>query len=231
MLVVIQWSLWTAVYRNTGAIAGISFSTMISYSMMGRVVSGFLGEPVALQTGKRIWSGEIVHDLVKPVDLHFQLLFQNLGSALFSLVSTGLPLLTVLWLMGVLKVPGLPVLAVFVVSVLMGYVTVFSTSFLSGVITFHTKSKVGIDSIYTIVELFSGLYFPLQFFPGWLRTIAEFLPFKSIHYVPLAIWSGIIAPGEVGLSLLSQLIWTALMVLASRILWSGAVKSLTIQGG
>lgn len=231
IMVVIQWSLWTAVYRNTGLIAGISLGSMISYTMMGRVVSGFLSEPVALPAGKRIWSGEIVHDLVKPADLHFQLLFQNLGNALFKLVSTGLPLLTVLGLMGVLKVPRLSVLAVFVVSMLMGYVTVFSTSFLSAVVTFHTKSRVGIDHVYTVVELLSGMYFPLDFFPGWLRTVADFLPFKSIHYVPLGIWSGIIAPGAVASSLLHQLIWTMLMVVASRILWSGAVRSLTIQGG
>ncbi len=231
VIVVIQWSLWTAVYRNTDSVAGISLTTMMTYTMMGRVIEGFLGEPVALRTNSRTWSGEIVHDLVKPVDLHVQLLFQSLGGAAFRLLSTGIPLMVILRVAGLLKVPGPKTLGIFVISVLMGYVTVFSTSFLSGVITFHVKSKVGIDYMYTLVELFSGLYFPLQFFPGWLRTVANWLPFKSIHYVPLAIWSGITAPGEIASSMLVQLAWTAAMVLASRILWAGAVKSLTIQGG
>lgn len=231
MVIVIQWSLWTAVYRNQESIAGISLATMMTYVMVGRVIAGFLGEPVSLRTNARVWSGAIVHDLVKPVDLHVQLLFQSLGSAAFRLISTGLPLLLILRLAGLLKIPEPKTLGIFLVSALMGYVTVFSTSFLSGVITFHVKSKVGIDYMYTVVELFSGLYFPLQFFPGWLRTVADWLPFKSIHYVPLAIWSGITAPGEIASSLLTQLVWTAVMVLASRALWSGAVKSLTVQGG
>lgn len=231
MVVVIQWSLWTAVYRNQESVAGISLATMMTYVMVGRVIAGFLGEPVSLRTNARVWSGAIVHDLVKPVDLHVQLLFQSLGSATFRLISTGLPLLLILRLAGLLKIPEPKTLGIFLVSALMGYVTVFSTSFLSGVITFHVKSKVGIDYMYTVVELFSGLYFPLQFFPGWLRTVADWLPFKSIHYVPLAIWSGITAPGEIASSLLTQLVWTAVMVLASRALWSGAVKSLTVQGG
>jgi len=230
-MVVIEWSLWTAVFRNRESVAGIGLATMMTYKMMGRAISGFLGEPAALRTNSRVWSGAIVHDLVKPVDLHIQLLFQSLGAATFSLISTGLPLLVVLRMVGLLQIPGPKTVGIFVLSALMGYVTLFSTSFLSGVITFHVKSKIGIDYMYTVVELFSGLYFPLQFFPGWLRTVANWLPFKSIHYIPLAIWSGITAPGEIASSLLTQLAWTGAMVLASRLLWSGAVKSLTVQGG
>ena len=45
----------------------------------------------------------------------------------------------------------------------MGYVTVFSTSFASGILTFYTKSGVGIDHLYTLVEFLSGMYLPLQF--------------------------------------------------------------------
>ncbi|MGE5578467.1 MAG: ABC transporter permease [Bacillota bacterium] len=230
-MVVIQWSLWTAVYSRRESVAGIGLATMMTYVMLGRVVSGFLGEPTALRTNGRVWSGAIVHDLVKPVDLHAQLLFQSLGSATFRFISTGLPLLLILRFAGWLDIPDARTLGIFLVSALMGYVTVFSTSFLSGVITFHVKSRVGIDYMYTVVELFSGLYFPLQFFPGWLRTVANWLPFKSIHYIPLAIWSGITAPGEVASALLTQVIWTCVMVAASRILWSGAVRSLTVQGG
>ncbi len=230
-MVVIEWSLWTAVYHNRDSVAGIGLATMMTYKMLGRSLSGFLSEPRMLRTGSRVWSGAIVHDLVKPVDLHIQLLFQSLGGAMFSLVSTGLPLMLVLWTAGLLEIPRPETLGVFVISALMGYVTLFSISFLSGVITFHVKSKVGIDYMYTVVEFFSGLYFPLQFFPGWLRTVAEWLPFKSIHYVPLAIWSGITAPGEVASALLTQVVWTAGMVIASRLLWSGAIKNLTVQGG
>jgi ABC-2 type transport system permease protein len=230
-MVVIQWSLWTAVYSRRESVAGIGLATMMTYAMLGRVLSGFLGEPTALRTNGRVWSGAIVHDLVKPVDLHVQLLFQSLGSATFRFLSTGLPLLVVLRLAGWLSIPDAKTLGVFLISALMGYVTVFSTSFLSGVITFHVKSRVGIDYMYTVVELFSGLYFPLQFFPGWLRTVANWLPFKSIHYIPLAIWSGITAPGEVASALLTQVIWTCAMVALSRILWSGAIRSLTVQGG
>ena len=83
IITAIQWSLWTAVYRNTDAIAGVSLATMMSYTLMGRVTAGFLGEPSNLRLGPRVRQGTIVHDLVKPADLHVQLLFQSLGSALF----------------------------------------------------------------------------------------------------------------------------------------------------
>jgi ABC-2 type transport system permease protein len=231
IMTVIQWSLWTAVYRHTDSIAGVSLSGMLSYTLVGRVAAGFLAEPANLRLGPRVRQGTIVHDLVKPTDLHFQLLFQNLGSALFRLVSTGLPLLVVLSLTGALNFPSAKALGAFVFSLVMGYITVFSTSFVSGVLTFYTKSGVGIDHLYTVVELFAGTYVPLQFFPGWLRAIADRLPFKAIHYIPMAIWSGMTAPGEVASAILSQVAWTTLMVLLCRIVWTGAVKQLTVQGG
>lgn len=230
-ITVIQWSLWTAVYRNNGSVAGVSLASMIAYTLMGRVTSGFLAEPSNLRMGPRVRRGAIVHDLVKPADLHVQLLFQSLGAALFRLVSTGLPLFIILLATGTLTLPG-PLSAVaFLVSLLMGYVTVFSTSFVSGVLTFYTKNGVGIDHLYTLVEFLSGMYLPLQFFPGWLRRIADYLPFKAIHYIPMAIWSGMTRPGEVVAAMVSQVIWTALMVILCRAVWSSAVKHLTVQGG
>jgi ABC-2 type transport system permease protein len=231
IMTIIQWSLWTAVYRHTDSIAGIGLSSMLSYTLMGRVTSGLLAEPSSLRIGPRVRRGTIVHDLVKPTDLHYQLLFQSLGSALFRLVSTGLPLLLVLLLTGNLRSPGIEATGAFVLSLFMGYITVFSTSFVSGVLTFYTKSGVGIDHLYSLIEFLSGMYVPLQFFPGWLRAVAERLPFKAIHYIPMAIWSGMTAPGEVASAMLSQVAWTALMVLLCRVIWSRAVKHLTVQGG
>ncbi len=231
MVTVIQWSLWKAVYSNASSIAGISLPTMMAYALMSRVTAGFLSEPANLRLGQRVRTGIIVHDLVKPADLHIQLMFQSLGGALFQLASTGLPLFLVLLATGALRVPDPGTTAVFLVSLLMSYVTLFSTSFVSGVLTFYTKSGVGIDHMYTLVELLSGLYLPLQFFPGWLRAVADWLPFKAIHYIPMAIWSGLTGPGEIARSMASQLVWTGAMVLLCRAVWSGAVRHLTIQGG
>ncbi|HHT85050.1 MAG TPA: hypothetical protein GXZ88_04705 [Firmicutes bacterium] len=231
IMTVIQWSLWRAVYINTTSIAGVSLPAMMAYVLIGRVISGFLAEPANLNIGPRVRSGAIVHDLVKPADLHLQLMFQTLGGALFRLVSTGLPIFLVLLITGALRMPDLKTVALFIVSLVMSYITLFSTSFVSGVLTFYTKSGVGVEHMYTLVELMSGLYVPLQFFPGWLRKIADLLPFKAIHYIPMAIWSGLTEPGEILSSLASQLIWTAAMVVLCRAIWSGAVKHLTIQGG
>ena len=98
IITIIQWSLWRAVYSNTHSIAGVDLPTMMAYVLMGRVTAGFLAEPANLRIGPRVRSGTIVHDLVKPADLHIQLLFQSLGGALFRLVSTGLPIFLVLLL-------------------------------------------------------------------------------------------------------------------------------------
>lgn len=231
-LAVIQWYLWHAAYTDKDLIAGLSLDQVLAYTLIGRVAAGFLTAPTAaLRIGSRVRTGAIVHDMVKPVDLHTQLLWQGLGRAGFSFVATGLPLLLAMAALGVLEIPSPGRLLLFLISLLMAYVTVFSTSFLSGVFTFYTKTAVGVDYVYTVVSLLSGEFLPLEFFPAWLRTAADYLPFKSMHYIPMAIWSGIAGPGEVMPSLISQCLWTLGMVAVSKMAWSGALKSLTVQGG
>ncbi len=231
-MALIQWYLWHAVYAGKDLIAGLTLNSVLAYSLIGRATAGFLSAPQsALRIGSRVRLGTIVHDLVKPVDLHDQLLWQNLGTSAFELVSSGIPLVLAMSALGILRIPSPDRLVWFVISLIMAYITLFATSFLSGVFTFYTKAGVGVDYVYTVVSLLSGEFLPLQFFPPWLRLIADRLPFKSMHYIPMAIWSGIAESGEIVSSLISQAVWALGMVALSKIAWSGAVKSLTIQGG
>ncbi len=173
-LAVIQWYLWHAVYTDRELIAGLSLEAVLAYTLIGRVTSGFLMAPTAaLRIGSRVRLGTIVHDLVKPVDFHDQLLWQSLGKAGFQFVSTGIPLLVAMAAMGILRIPPAGRLLTFLISMLMAYVTLFATSFLSGVFTFYTKTGIGVDYVYTVISLLSGEFLPLEFFPGWLGAIAN----------------------------------------------------------
>lgn len=231
VVIAIQWSLWNTVYRGTGEIAGLGLTTMLSYSLMGRVVSGFLAEPTGLHLGQRVRSGAIVHDLVKPVSLSTLLMFQTLGRALYRLASVGLPCFVVLAALGFLRCPPFKTVVLFALSLVMGYVSLFSTYFVSGVLTFHTKTGVGVEHLYPVISLLSGEFVPLDFFPAPLRAIADLLPFKGIYYVPMALWSGVSSPEQALSGLASQAAWTAGMILLARLVWTDAVKSLTVQGG
>ncbi len=230
-IAIIQWYLWHAIYQTKTAIAGLSLNTVVAYSLMGRVTSGFLGNPGSLNIGNRVRRGTIVHDLVKPMDLHTQLLFQSLGRAAFRLVSTGIPILVILRFTKALKTPTLPIVVLFMASVFLGYVTLFSISFFSAILTFYIKTETGIDELYSVVSLLSGEFIPLEFFPSWLNAAATVLPFKAIYYIPMAIWSGIVDPSSAASAFVTQALWTIGMVIVSKIAWSGAVKHLTIQGG
>ncbi len=256
--ILIQQALWRAVYRassgfsaagqaltpdlgnivpataqmaGAGEIAGIGLGTMLTYAMMGRVVSGFLTIGQGANCGRKVRTGAIVHDLVKPLDIHIQGFFQNLGGALFRLVGVGGPLFAAMVLLGWLQVPPLKTVALFAISLFAGQVTLFATVFLCNLLSFYTKTGVGIDHIYSAVLLLSGVFVPVEFFPQWLKAISLCLPFASVHYVPVGIWSGIIGPGQVLESLSVQGFWTVGMVWMSRFLWERALGHLTIQGG
>jgi len=229
--VAVQWALWNAVYRSRDTIAGITLSSMLTYALVGRAVSGFLNPGPSANIGRKVRSGAIIHDLVKPIGLYAQIFFQNLGECLFNLLFVGCPLILGFVFLGYVRVPDSGTLALFALSLMMGHITLFATVFACNVITFYIKSEAGIYEIYTVLLLLSGAVVPLDFFPKWVRRISRWMPFEKTFYVPMGIFSGMIPQGEVLGALLIQVVWTGLMVLASGVFWRGAVRSLTIHGG
>ena len=174
-LAVIQWYLWHAVYTDRELIAGLSLEAVLAYTLIGRVTSGFLMAPTAaLRIGSRVRLGTIVHDLVKPVDFHDQLLWQSLGKAGFQFVSTGIPLLVAMAAMGILRIPPAGRLLTFLISMLMAYVTLFATSFLSGVFILKTR-RDWCGYVYTVISLLSESSCPSSSSPAGLGN-SEFAP-------------------------------------------------------
>jgi ABC-2 type transport system permease protein len=72
---------------------------------------------------------------------------------------------------------------------------------------------------------------PLTFFPDWLETIAQALPFQGIVYIPAAIYLGRVQ-GEEALRLVSlQLAWVLVLWVAGRLLWRRGIRQVTVHGG
>ena len=82
-----------------------------------------------------------------------------------------------------------------------------------------------------LVEILAGTLIPFEFFPLWLKTIAQHLPFQSMAYIPLSIYTGKLAGNSIYQALGEQMIWAVIMLILSRLLWHAASKRITVHGG
>ena len=72
---------------------------------------------------------------------------------------------------------------------------------------------------------------PIWFYPSWLERITEYLPFRFVHFVPLAVYLGEIPMQEVPILMVVACIWIAALAAAVVWVWRTGMKRIVIQGG
>ena len=121
----------------------------------------------------------------------------------------------------------------FIISVVLGYVILFSIEFIIGNFAFWVVEIRGLYAfvIWGLAMLFSGYFLPLEFYPTLLAKIAAVLPFRAIIYFPTAIYTGQLTGENLVTALLTQLFWVAVLVGIGRLVYRAAFRKLVIQGG
>jgi ABC-2 type transport system permease protein len=99
-------------------------------------------------------------------------------------------------------------------------------------VSFWTVNIWGIQVLRRGVLLFfTGALVPISLFPQWLKTLSNYLPFQSMVYVPVSIYTGALSIAQGLQSLALQAVWLVVLATALQLLWRRAVRSVTIMGG
>jgi len=233
---VLYFLLWRAIYRYSPQQI-MPWRQLITYVLVGQAISFARFSPAerapVYGMAGRIRSGDIALDLIRPVDFQLQRFWEALGFYLVELIWVNIPALLFFILVLRIQPPrdtaaGLS----FVCSLLIGFLVAFSLNSILMMLSFWTGNAQGIQKAKkAVVEILAGTLIPYEFFPGWLKTIAGYLPFQSMAYIPLSIYSGKLAGGYLVSALGVQLLWAAVMLALSRFLWRAASRRLTIYGG
>ena len=72
-------TLWTALYRNNGAQAGISLPAMITYATLALLLDLIYGVNGAYIIREKIREGSIAIDLMRPISVPFYVLADTVG--------------------------------------------------------------------------------------------------------------------------------------------------------
>lgn len=110
-------------------------------------------------------------------------------------------------------------------------------------ITFFANAAIGTLSLYfdssiramevwlVLFFVMSGYLFPLDLFPGWLRALTQWLPFRYQIGLPVEIVTGALPASEALALLGRQWLWALILVGGTLLLWRRGVRRFQAYGG
>ena len=230
--------LMFAAFYKSGAnafpmtMAGISNYIWLQQAFLGLFMAWFFDKDIF----NAITSGSVAYELCRPIDTYWMWFTKNISIRLSRTVLRCVPILIIAPFLPApygLTLPQEPLsLALFGVSMVLGFLVLISFLMLIYISTFYTLSPLGVRMLaISVVEFFSGMTIPLPFFPESLQPLLLALPFASMQSTPFLIYSGTITGGAVFKSILLQIFWLAALIAIGRLLMKNALRKAVIQGG
>lgn len=187
---------------------------------------------VRYNLAERIRTGEVVTDLARPVTLYYRDVAERYGTALYYLIARFPPVyLTGILLWGVapplrLETLLFPLSLFLAVGVSAGlwYVACASAYF-------RNTASGELSALVFVNTLLGGMVVPLDFYPDWLRIIADALPFRATLYTPVALLTGKLSGAALVFGLAHQLVWLGALSALSLAIESRGLRRLATQGG
>ena len=227
--------LWKALYTGQTSVEGYDLNGILTYIVISQTLLTFVFTlRVARIIQGKMRAGEIATDLMKPIDFQMMTLATAVGTSIHTLLFNMLPKVILFHVIFNLSLPpSLLAVVLFILSVVLGYVILFSIEFIIGILAFWLVEIYGIYAfvIWGLHMLFSGYFLPLEFYPAFLSKVAEVLPFRAIIYIPTVLYTGQLAGRNLVVALLIQLAWTVVLIAIGRIGYRAAFRKLVVQGG
>jgi ABC-2 type transport system permease protein len=121
-------------------------------------------------------------------------------------------------------------LPLMLLSMLMGIALQFFSLMAVGLTAFRLEDNSAIYLIYQKLVFMLGMFLPVEFLPGWLQGIARVLPFSYVAWGPARLFVDFswglflkVAP--------MQVLWIAVAVGISALMYRGGMRNLQANGG
>jgi ABC-2 type transport system permease protein len=229
---VIYLVVWSTIARqHGGAVNGITAGQFAAYYIVWTLVRNMnivFGAPF---WEFRIREGRLAGDLLRPLNiLHYDLAF--FAGWKFVVVALWIPI--AIGLSAVFHPdlhPSWLEIVVFVAAIWGAYFVRSMFQATIGMLNFWTTRGGAVFDLYMATEmLLSGRLVPLKLMPGWVQTLANFLPFKSTFGFPIESLVGNLGTQSLLLGLAQQVMWTAIGYVLFTFAWRAAIKRFSAVG-
>lgn len=228
--------LYKAFY-NTGADISITYSKTVNYLWLNQGLLALINQmTVDREITSMIVKGDLAYEFIRPKDLYLMWYFKTLGNRLAAVILRSIPLFIIAILLpspyNLTGPENITYFLLFLLSLSLGSLLVCALSLLSPIICMKTLNEKGFVSIFIIFSnLMSGLEIPIYFFPNWLKTISNILPFRYVSDLSFQLYNGSIScyDGLIGIGI--QFIWILIVIFISKKLMNKFLKKVVVQGG
>jgi ABC-type uncharacterized transport system permease subunit len=225
--VAVLLSLWRIVLA--GADSPVPMASVLTYALLAEVFADQLHVRTALSDA--FWQGTIAQHFLRPMALVPQFAAQMLGGWLVNLVLFSLPLLLAAPLFGVDAAPASALAGFsFAVSLCLAIVLGLAFDFITAAITVATEQPVWLVFWVrqAIAVVLSGAVVPLALLPWGLGDWLEWLPFASLAWAPLAIYTGM---GDAPRLIALQVFWSLALWPVAGWMWRANREKVVGFGG
>lgn len=233
--------LYRAIYDNSpsGVINGFTYDDMVLYMITSFVFSFVMGGgDTSYNIYTDIREGTIANTLTKPVSYRMRHLSTYLGMVTLDTVIIMLPMLgityTVFFAIGLMKARFWTFLINLIFFLAFTVIACFindAISYFVGMLVFFTDHLFGLNMARTTLQNFlGGKMIPLAYM-GALGTVFSYTPFAFLNSVPVLTLMGKVEISQTIIYLLVALAWLLVIELVNHLIFSYAMKKLSVQGG
>jgi len=234
MIIPFMWifaQLWKVTFAASGTaeINGLTLPATLWYLVMTETIE--LSRPrIGNAIAAAVKDGSIAYVLNKPYDFLLYQFSTSMGETIFRAVLTAFfGSLVMGWMIG--PPPHLWGFVVAFPALLGAWVLNYYVAVLVGLAAFVSEDVNAYQWILQkLAFIFGGLLIPLDFYPGWLRAIANALPFPAMLYAPSRLF---VEPTLAGFAstLGIQVAWIVVLGLLTRLAYRRGVAALVVNGG
>lgn len=233
-----QFLLWTALYAQQGGagIGAFSRETMFTYILLSFVISNVLTWKSENGLSRKIISGSIVTECVRPVSFILQNIADMTGAAaLQGLVNLVFAVIIFLGFelfgQGLAAARPLAVL-LSLASFVLGIVLRMLLISLVSLLCFVTTSHLGISwTRGAVTEFFSGAVIPISLFPAAFQAVDYCTPFPLMLHVPVSIYLGQSTYYPLPAVFVLQGFWILVLALLQSLCWRRIRRNIIAAGG
>lgn len=217
-----------------GGVAGYDPPRLATFVWAGQGLIGVVLLWAPIELADRIRTGDVIADLLRPVDLVWQHLAADLGRAGFAVLTRFVGPVVVGALAFDLYAPRRPATyPLFACSMLLATVVCFGCRYLVNAAAYWLLDARGPQVAWTLASgVLGGLYFPLWFLP---RAVTRWLviatPFPSVIQLPLDVLVERGSPAQQTALLAVQAGWVITILCLCRWVQRRGERKLVVQGG
>ena len=219
--------IWLAAYDAQNNLNGLSRADITTYYVAVVFVSLAITSHISRYTNRDIRNGNLSGHLVRPINYIGKQYMHDLAYGFTAGTIFALILIPAHFIYPqIIFLPAnLPTGLWFLVFIFIARLISFSLQLIAGLLTFWLGDIEGVMQLRGVLEkIFGGGFAPLSLFPAVLQTLARYLPFPFLYFIPVQVYLGKITGGELLVNATKGILWSSFFLIVIIILWRRGLK-------